>query len=90
MRNLAREADVRAMLQEGGADAGDRLSFVAADLERTPAGPRRSPAAITCCTSPRRFPRAIPKDEDELIVPARDGALRVLRAARDAGVSAWC
>jgi len=27
-----------------------------------------------------------PKNEDELIVPAREGALRVLRAARDAGV----
>jgi dihydroflavonol-4-reductase len=27
-----------------------------------------------------------PKDPDELIVPARDGALRVLRAALDAGV----
>jgi len=28
----------------------------------------------------------VPKHEDELIVPAREGALRVLRAARDAGV----
>jgi len=28
----------------------------------------------------------VPKDENELIVPARDGALRVLRASRDAGV----
>jgi nucleoside-diphosphate-sugar epimerase len=32
------------------------------------------------------FPPNIPKHEDELIVPARDGALRVLRASRDAGV----
>ena len=32
------------------------------------------------------FPLAVPKHEDELIVPAREGALRVLRAARDAGV----
>ena len=32
------------------------------------------------------FPPAVPKHEDELIVPAREGALRVLRAARDAGV----
>jgi dihydroflavonol-4-reductase len=28
----------------------------------------------------------VPKNEDEMIVPARDGTLRVLRAARDAGV----
>ena len=32
------------------------------------------------------FPSTVPKDENELIVPAREGALRVLRAARDAGV----
>ncbi|WP_373614686.1 hypothetical protein [Mucilaginibacter sp. OAE612] len=27
------------------------------------------------------------KHEDEMIIPAREGALRVLRASRDAGVS---
>lgn len=32
------------------------------------------------------FPPESPKHEDELIIPARDGALRVLRAANDAGV----
>jgi dihydroflavonol-4-reductase len=32
------------------------------------------------------FPQNVPKNPDELIVPAREGALRVLRAARDAGV----
>jgi dihydroflavonol-4-reductase len=32
------------------------------------------------------FPPSVPKHEDELIVPAREGTLRVLRAARDAGV----
>ena len=32
------------------------------------------------------FPPKQPKDPDELIVPARDGALRVIRAALDAGV----
>ena len=32
------------------------------------------------------FPPAQPKDPDELIVPAREGTLRVLRAALDAGV----
>ena len=32
------------------------------------------------------FPSEAPKHEDDLIVPARDGALRVMRAARDAGV----
>ena len=32
------------------------------------------------------FPPTVPTDDDEVIVPARDGALRVLRAARDGGV----
>ena len=32
------------------------------------------------------FPASRPRNEYELIVPAREGALRVLRAARDAGV----
>ncbi len=86
VRNLKRESDVRALLRQGGAEPGDRLSFVAADLENDAGWP----AAVAGCeyvlhvASP--FPANIPKHEDELIVPAREGALRVLRAARDAGV----
>jgi nucleoside-diphosphate-sugar epimerase len=90
VRSLSREGDVRAMLKNGGSppgsEAGSRLSFVAADLM----GDAGWPAAVAGCeyvlhiASP--FPSSMPKDENELIVPARDGALRVLRAARDAGV----
>lgn len=86
VRNLAREPDVRAMLQQGGADPDDRLSFVAADLERD-AGWAEAAAGcdyVLHVASP--FPEGVPKHEDELIVPAREGALRLLRAARDAGV----
>lgn len=86
VRNLAREAEVRSMLKTGGADARDRLSFFAADLENDKGW---SEAAAGCdyilhVASP--IPVAVPKNEDELIVPAREGALRVLRAARGAGV----
>ena len=86
VRSLKREGDVRAMLKVGGLEAGDRLSFVEADLT-SDAG---WPAAVAGCgfvlhvASP--LPPSVPKDENELIIPARDGALRVLRAARDAGV----
>jgi nucleoside-diphosphate-sugar epimerase len=86
VRSLKREGDVRAMLKQGGAEPGDRLSFVAADLENDAAWPK----AVAGCTyvlhvaSP--LPPSAPKHEDELIVPAREGTLRVLRAARDAGV----
>ena len=87
VRDLAREEDVRATLRKGGTgDAGNRLTFFAADLN---ADAGWAEAATGCdyvlhVASP--FPSAIPKDENELIVPARDGALRVLRASRDAGV----
>jgi nucleoside-diphosphate-sugar epimerase len=86
VRSLTREGDVRAMLKVGGAMPGEALSFAAADL-KSDAG---WPAAVAGCAfvlhvaSP--FPAGAPRHEDELIVPARDGALRVLRAARDAGV----
>jgi nucleoside-diphosphate-sugar epimerase len=33
------------------------------------------------------FPPKVPKHEDELIVPAREGTLRVLRASPGAGVN---
>jgi dihydroflavonol-4-reductase len=86
VRNLNREADVRAMLKVGGADPGGRLSFFAAALEND-AGWAEAVAGceyVQHIASP--FPATVPKHEDELIIPAREGALRVLRAARDAGV----
>lgn len=86
VRDAKREAGVRAMLAQGGADPGDRLSFAVADLERD-AGWAQAVAGcdyVLHVASP--FPESLPKHEDELIVPAREGALRVLRAARDAGV----
>jgi nucleoside-diphosphate-sugar epimerase len=86
VRNLAREGDVRAMLEQDGASPGDRLSFIAADLGAD-AGWAEAVAGceyVLHVASP--LPSYIPKHEDELIVPARQGALRVLRAARGAGV----
>ncbi len=86
VRSLAREADVRAMLKQGGAEPGEKLSFAAADL-MSDAGWAEAAAGcgyVLHVASP--FPPAAPKHEDELIIPAREGALRVLRAARDAGV----
>ena len=86
VRSLTREADVRTLLKQGGADPGDRLQFFAADLE-TDAGWKEAVAGcdyVLHVASP--FPTKVPKHEDELIVPAREGTLRVLRASRDAGV----
>jgi len=86
VRNLKREADVRTMLKVGGADPGNRLSFFAADLQND-SGWQEAVAGcdyVLHVASP--LPPSVPKHEDELIVPAREGTLRVLRASRDAGV----
>lgn len=102
VRSAKRDADVRAMLAAAGSEArgiaapnargtaapnaDGGLSFVVADLTSDQGW---SEAVAGCdfvlhVASP--FPPGVPRNENELIVPARDGALRVLRAARDAGV----
>ena len=74
------------MLKEGGAEPGDRLSFFAADLENDAGWAEAVEGCEYVLHVASPFPANVPKDENELIVPAREGALRVLRAARDAGV----
>jgi nucleoside-diphosphate-sugar epimerase len=86
VRNPGREAGMRAMLRQGGAEPGDRLRCFAADLERDAGWPEAVAGCDYVLHIASPFPAAAPKHEDELIVPARAGALRVLRAARDSGV----
>ena len=82
VRSLKREPEVRGWLNVDN----DRLKFFAADLEHDAGWAE----AIAGCThvahiaSP--FPLGVPKHADELIVPAREGALRALRFARAAGI----
>jgi nucleoside-diphosphate-sugar epimerase len=86
VRSLKREEGVRATLRAAGTDAGERLSFFAADLARDDGWAEAAAGCDHVIHVASPIPIAAPKTEDELIVPARDGALRVLRAARDAGV----
>jgi nucleoside-diphosphate-sugar epimerase len=86
VRNLAREPEVRALLKRAGAEAGDRLTFAAADLERDAGWPEAVAGCDFVLHVASPFPATVPKHEDELIVPAREGALRALRASRAAGV----
>lgn len=85
VRSLSREGEVRAVLEKAGADTG-RLSFVAADLDKDEGWAEAVAGMdyVQHVASP--FPLTQPKDEQELIRPAVNGTLRVLRAARDAGV----
>src|SRR5215467_4062963 len=86
VRNLKREPEVRAMLKQGGAEPGSRLAFFAADLESDAGWPEAVAGCDYVLHVASPFPATIPKHDDELIIPAREGALRVLRASRAAGV----
>lgn len=85
VRDLAREGEVRANVGSQ-VQVGDRLTVLAADLNSDEGW---SEAVAGCdyvlhVASP--FPPKQPKDPDELIVPAREGTLRVLEASLAAGV----
>ncbi len=85
VRAPAREADVRAAVGKL-VTADDRLAIMVADLN---ADVGWQEACADCSgvlhvASP--LPSRNPRNDDELVRPARDGALRVLKAARDAGV----
>ena len=86
VRSLKREADVRAMLNVAGSPRQDALSFIAADLSADAGWTEAVQGCRFVLHVASPFPGKAPKREDELIVPARDGTLRVLRAAREAGV----
>ncbi|MFI7151626.1 NAD-dependent epimerase/dehydratase family protein [Nonomuraea sp. NPDC050022] len=87
VRSPARETSLREAVAAAGADPGDRLDICHADLSADDgwAAATAGCAYVHHVASP--LPAGQPRDDDELIVPARDGALRVLRAARDAGVA---
>jgi dihydroflavonol-4-reductase len=86
IRSADRQNEVLAMLKEGGIDSFDSFSFIEADLTKDTNWDK----AVENCeyvlhvASPIYL--KIPKDENEMIRPAVDGTLRVLKAARNAGV----
>jgi nucleoside-diphosphate-sugar epimerase len=84
-RSRDREAGLRRSLAEH-VDPGDRLEIVEADLTHDDGWPEAVAGCRYVLHVASPIPRTPPKHEDDLIVPAREGALRVLRAAADAGV----
>ena len=86
IRDLTREDDVRAAVSAAGAgERDDALTILAADLNLDVGWPEAVAGCAYVLHVASPFPPAQPRDPDELIVPARDGALRVVRAALDAG-----
>jgi nucleoside-diphosphate-sugar epimerase len=86
LRSLTKKDTIINALKEAGINDFSHLSFFEADLMSDTGW---NDAVIGCdyvlhVASP--FPAQSPKDENELVIPARDGALRVLKAAQQAGV----
>jgi len=85
VRDLSREQALRAAIARE-VDAGDQLSVVAADLREEACWERAVEGCDHVLHVASPFPPTQPKDPDELIVPAREGTRRVLKASLDAGV----
>jgi nucleoside-diphosphate-sugar epimerase len=84
VRSVDGEAGVRGAVRRGGADDGG-LELVAADLSSDDGWSAALSGVDEVHHVASPIPSAQPKDPDELIIPAREGTLRVLKAARDAG-----
>lgn len=86
LRSLNRQNEVKDMLKKGGISLFENLSFIEADLSKD----ENWDKAVQGCSYVLHVASPTPivnyKHEDEMINPAKDGVLRVLRAARAAGV----
>jgi dihydroflavonol-4-reductase len=85
VRDLDREGEVREAVSAGG-QAGERIAVLAADLTSDEGWEEAVAGCDYVLHVASPFPPVQPKDPDELIVPAREGTLRVLGAALAAGV----
>ena len=86
VRSIQREEYVRAVLADAGMVRGEALEFVAADLLSDEGWDDAVVGVDFVVHTASPVQPGHVDDEDDLIVPAREGALRVLRAARDGGV----
>ncbi|MDX2233047.1 MAG: aldehyde reductase [Hyphomonadaceae bacterium] len=85
LRSLSREPEVRRSLEPLCAPDA-RLSFHTADLMADAGWPKAVEGADYVMHVASPLPSSDPQSADDLIIPARDGTLRVLKAAKAAGV----
>jgi len=84
VRDLSRADSVRRAVERTGAGSAD-LSFAAADLLRDEGWDAAAAGCAYVLHTASPFPVEQPANRDELIRPAREGTLRVLRGAMNAG-----
>jgi nucleoside-diphosphate-sugar epimerase len=88
LRSLRRADEVRSAVLAGGVDPDRiaRLTFCEADLDQDEGWREATEGCDTVLHVASPFPATSPSDPQDLIRPARDGALRVLHASVDQGV----
>jgi len=86
LRSLSRQNEVKDMLKVGGISSFENLSFIEANLSDD----KNWNEAVKGCEYVLHVASPTPaikfKHEDELIIPAKAGVLRVLSASRDANI----
>lgn len=87
VRSLGKEQSVRDILTDAGMVRGNALEFVAADLLSDTGWPAAVAGVDRVLHVASPVQPGHVENEDDLIVPAREGTLRVLRAAHAAGIS---
>ncbi|MRX07027.1 NAD-dependent epimerase/dehydratase family protein [Pseudoduganella sp. FT25W] len=86
IRAPEREMEVRTQLATGGMKAGERLSFVVADLTADAGWAEAAAGCSYVLHGASPTPSGAQTREEDWIQPAVEGNLRVLRAARATGV----
>lgn len=85
LRDLAREEETWRAIGNAGATAGD-IKFYPADLLDDEGWDKAMQGCTYVLHVASPFPLKNPKDPEEVIRPAREGAVRVLKAAAKAGI----
>lgn len=86
VRSRMREDEVRAYLNTGGVDAGERLTFIEANLSSDGGWVEATTGCDYVLHPASPTPSGDQVREEDWVKPAVEGNLRVLRAARDAKV----
>jgi dihydroflavonol-4-reductase len=85
LRSMERETHLRQVFAQH-TERGEHLEFVSADLLQDAGWEAATEGCEYVLHLASPFPLELPENEDNVIIPARDGTLRVLRAAAASGV----
>ncbi|NJL14416.1 MAG: aldehyde reductase [Microscillaceae bacterium] len=86
LRNLARAESLRAIYHENTQFEEERLEFLVLDLNQDQGWTEAAQGCDFVMHVASPVPAQLPRHADELIIPAKGGTLRALKAAHEAGI----